>query len=252
MKYNILFTAFTLSLASTASPAALLTGTFTAFGGGYDLTGDVTGFKGNGPAGGQLISGTLTLDLDQAPADRYGSSGMAVFNGNDLNWVTFTFNDLNLAGLPGVTPGNFDGVTLTLSSSGGRDVYQVTSDAYYTVGGRLSLPHREYRLRTNLRLNAYDGLVSDGLNQTLSWTEDNLTTAGLVDGDYGLIDVYYQMIDQSADGTVNDQEYAQLRYSLLSLNVTSAVPLPAAVWLMGSGLTALAVIGRRRHTASAA
>lgn len=196
MKHVALGFLVSLTLTTGSVQAAVLTWTFTAFGGGYDLTGYVTGYQGNGPEGGHLITGQFTINLDAAPPDIYGSTAMASYEGSSLNWANFSINELSFADLPGVTPAHNDQVYLFLPSTGARDTYQVFSSTNYEQGGRLSLPYRKLLLNTTLHLHAVDWLTGDALNQALSWTEDNPTKVGLVDGDYGQIDIYYDLFDQ--------------------------------------------------------
>lgn len=230
-----------LALSNTVS-AVTLTGTFTAFGGGYDMTGHVTGFQGNGPVGGRWITGHFTLDLEQAPADSAGNTVRGLYQGNGLDWVQFSFDGLNLATLSDTAMVHGDQVDLQQNTT---NLYQVFSDKGLSMASTTDLTRREVRLRTNFVIHAPALLSSDALAQTVTWQEDDTNYYEYYD--YGQIDLYYRLYDQQADGTVLADEYAQQRFFITALNTTlTTVPVPPAVGLLVSGLLGLAGISRRR------
>lgn len=240
MKLHIAIAILAVAFFHNAS-ASIITGTFTAFGGGYDKTGHVTGFQGNGPVGGRWITGQFSLDLNRAPTDSAANSVRGLYQGNGIDWIRFCLDDLALPTLSDVSTIHGDRVELQLAST---NVYQVLSDEGLSATSETDSTRVELRLRTEFIIHAPSLFTNDALAQTMAWREDDSNYYEYYD--YGRLDVYYRLYVQRSDGTILADEYALQRFFITELNtVLTAVPVPAAAWLLGSGLLAVSGVARR-------
>jgi hypothetical protein len=174
--------------------------------------------------------------------DSIGTSTTHVKNAGELRYVTTT--QVTMTGTPGVTNQNLNSVFSNLgpvSQSGANGAINsgVAGDKASGVGaaGQIWTPHL-----------SPDPTIwyGNGLN--------NVSTLG------SSANLYMLATNGGATGTAgtNLTQAAVFQFASLTLNASgdlvgvSSVPLPAAVWLFGSGLLGLAGIGRRRSVTAVA
>jgi hypothetical protein len=194
----------------------------------YDFTGTVTTSSGiYAQTVGTTVSGTYTINLGDATST-FGTVGSQTSNWKAESTGTnaYVFSD---------------------SVSGGTFFYNTPS----TAGTFSSASFVENIVSTPTEYDAYEGqFTASGTGVESSFTVNNNGGATAY-GTNGLPLTFNSPVGGSSDsGYVNDfsggTKIGSLTYSITSLTLPSTVPLPAAAWLMFSGLAGLVFVVRRR------
>ncbi|MBU4260754.1 MAG: PEP-CTERM sorting domain-containing protein [Proteobacteria bacterium] len=207
------------------------------------------------------VAGTAQATLTTIGIATYGGSDYNLIwdndnNGNSVIWLDYTHDKTNweeqntwAAGLDSSLTCRIDAAyrvdwgdsSWRLPSAGANssaDYNQITSEMghlFYEELGLQSYPDRDYQLVTTAELNAsnFDNLIASWY---WSGTEHVIKT-----DNYAWL---FHMLYGNQDYDNQDKE----RYGLaVRSGQVSAVPVPGAIWLLGSGLTGLAALSRRRR-----
>jgi len=190
----------------------------------YDFTGTVTSSGGiYAQTVGTTVSGTYTINLANGSGTPSLVSSWKDLENNGTN--AYVFSD---------------------SVSGGTFFYNTPSAGTFSSQSyveNFTSPPDEY--------DGYEGqFTGSGTGVESSFTVNNNGTAAAC-GSNGLPLTFTSPVGGSSDtGYINDfsggSKVGTLSYSITSLTLPSTVPLPAAAWLMFSGLAGLVFVARRR------
>ncbi|WP_373000462.1 PEP-CTERM sorting domain-containing protein [Marinobacter sp.] len=202
------------------------------------ITGNFTGYVSAGENEGQNVTGSLTLDLANAPADSEANPEQSRF-ASSLEWVSLSLNDFNF-GLPDDLSGFLVEDAVIINNEGLTDVLTVQD----RIRESDSINARTYLLQ-QLRISSslIDFLVNDSLEQTISWSDPK---PGEIDGNYGVFD--YQYLWRDDDLGIRQAEQGSV--VLTSFNLAQEVhrvPEPGTGLLLMSGLLGLGVARKRRR-----
>jgi len=134
--------------------------------------------------------------------------------------------------------GQFDDSIFTLDTDGSTKIFDFTSSTNnmtISFGNTVYTDEMDVLDGANMFLTASG--VFDGISYLSDSVEPGFESTGFVGGEYDVTGTDSVELELYVDGTWNAGSYTQV----------AAVPVPAAIWLFGSGLLGLAGIGRRKH-----
>jgi hypothetical protein len=233
----------------------------------FTITG--TNTNGNG-----LLNPGYSLFSGQVPASSH--DGVGDTNGLTAAQITAMqtpAHNAYLAGQPAFATWSpfYDAMDEITANGGGTVDAGGANWGVYRADGNVTMGNNSglVSTMTYLGISGGDGHGSDVLDNSISWA--GLLGPGvysLVIGGSSLTDLasLFALVQQgvpactdannpaTCNGTVYPADYTTLRLARtahIDFNV-QAVPVPAAVWLLGSALAGMGIIGRRRETAVAA
>jgi hypothetical protein len=180
----------------------------------------------------------------QAALVSHGSTGLVYDNVNHLLWFTDNITNRNWSGATSWAAGlTTDGFWASSWSLATRDQFNLLASA--TGGANFS--------EKNATLNSF------GINTGNYWLADTFQEEQYGQfGPTGSYETRAYIGNNLSFNVGSSNEYTDLEQSLGSLAVAqysaaapSAVPIPAAAWLMASGLGALGVAARKRRAKAA-
>ena len=209
-----------LCLSSSAAQAAIVTWTFSG-------TINDLGTGGNEPVPGinlgDAVTGTAIYDTNTSPTD--------------LGWATGY--DLTTTG--GLLTIEVSGLTFSTTTAGSRLWTQVYNDrpSYGDVVFIESINMTEddvFNIQIADQVEPYDLLSDESLPTYLDFLKAESLNPDGIGGNYGFI---------QSQAVMGDKPYQTALFSIDSFSMT-VVPVPAAVWLFGSGLIGLIGVARRK------
>ena len=186
------------------------------------------------------VADTLTVSVGSFTNNTTGTGPAPIADGNGASWVMSNNNpfpgistlDVSFGSSTALRSANVDDVNLTLLFVGNSYPHEGS----ITLTGGTSRFSTPFSLDTGLdNLNGYTGFNSVTASESPGGTPDT----------FG---IYALTIPLTGGGTFNGVhlDISSGVSAVPSLLGTTVVPVPAAVWLFGSGLIALAGAARRR------
>jgi hypothetical protein len=171
------------------------------------------------------------------------------------NKVSFTFT--NLLGIASnIAEVYFDHASLFASGISASSITSSSGVHFSPNGNPANLPGgNSIAFQSDIRAGANNPSPTNGINDSLDWLTITLNIASgktfsTVLSDLTSGDLRLGLHVQSIGGT-NGQSASYVNNKYVVPTQVSAVPLPAGVWLFGTALAGLGLVGRRRRARTA-
>lgn len=192
------------------------------------------------------VLGTIEINLAPAPPDGSASPAYGIYESLS-DFITVNYETLvlpNPAPLSALVHNDTARFETERGGSSSRDLF------FYYDGISANWTDTTSGLRYALTLNSTlwvnsnldDVLQSDALNQPVSWTSD-----ATVVGEQTDFSLFYRLDTYDGPDLLGRDE---ARITTVDISQISAVPLPSAIWLLGSGIMGIAGIARRNQQAT--
>ena len=190
---------------------------------------------------GSTVTGTIRINLDTAPPDRAASTDFGIYE-STVDFITINYDSLLLPNpVPESAWIHTDVARYETERGGSRDLF------FFYDGRSADWTDTRSGLRYALTLNSrlwvnanIDGVLqSDALDQPVGWTSSD--TAAGEQTDFTL---FYRLDTYQGAELIGRDE---ARITTADITRVSAVPLPPAFGIFGSGLLGLAGVARRNR-----